>query len=179
MAVTNKWYGQAFLQAFDKEIDFLADTIKVTLHNSTYSPAQDTDDYANDATNELTTANGYTAGGGTLDNKINDYTAGTNVNRFTAVRHISNLTRLAVIRIVVRKGGTDHVIGVDLIGEARNDRIATRTGLARVQDCHEIEQVAVPVEVDARIGIAAEHARDANQVRIGCSGRAIFTSARG
>jgi hypothetical protein len=83
MAVTNKWLGQAFLKAFNKEIDFLADTIKVTLHNSTYSPAQDTDDYANDATNELTTANGYTAGGATMANKVNDYTAGTNVNKFS------------------------------------------------------------------------------------------------
>lgn len=84
MAVTNKWYGQAFLQAFDKEIDYLADTIVVTLHTATYSPAQDTDDYQDNLSNELGTANGYTAGGGTLANKVNDYTAGTNVVRFTA-----------------------------------------------------------------------------------------------
>jgi hypothetical protein len=83
MAVVSKWYGQAFLKAFNKEIDFLADTIKVTLHTNAYSPAQDTDDYQSDLTNELSTANGYTSGGGTLANKINDYTAGTNVNRFT------------------------------------------------------------------------------------------------
>jgi hypothetical protein len=33
VAVTNKWYGQAFIQAFDKEIDYLADAITVTLHS--------------------------------------------------------------------------------------------------------------------------------------------------
>ena len=84
MAVTNRWYGQAFLQAFDKEIDYLADTIVVTLHSSSYTPNQDTDDYQDNLSNELSTANGYTSGGGTLANKVNDYTAGTNVIRFTA-----------------------------------------------------------------------------------------------
>lgn len=84
MAVTNRWYGQCFLAMADKEIDYLADTIVVTLHTSSYSPAQDTDDYQDNLTNELSTANGYTSGGGTLANKVNDYTAGTNVVRFTA-----------------------------------------------------------------------------------------------
>lgn len=84
MAVTNKWFGDCFLQAFDKEIDYLADTIKVTLHNSTFTPDQDGDHYQSDLSNELSTANGYTSGGGTLANKVNDYTAGTNVNKFSA-----------------------------------------------------------------------------------------------
>jgi hypothetical protein len=106
MAVTNKWYGQAFLKAFNKEIDFLADTIKITLHNSTYSPAQDTDDYANDATNELTTANGYTAGGGTAANKVNDYTAGTNVNRFTCDDFVWTATGTLTARTAVTSDTT-------------------------------------------------------------------------
>lgn len=84
MAVTNKWFGQAFLHAFNKEIDYLADTIKVTLHTSAYTIDQDAHDYQNELTNELSTANGYTAGGATLANKVNDYTAGTNVIRFSA-----------------------------------------------------------------------------------------------
>ena len=101
MAVTNKWYGQAFLQAFDKEIDFLADTIKITLHTSSYSPAQDTDDYQNDFTNELGTANGYTAGGGTMDNKVNDYTGGTNVNRFSCDDEVWTATGTLTARVAV------------------------------------------------------------------------------
>jgi hypothetical protein len=84
VAVTNKWYGQAFIQAFDKEIDYLADAITVTLHSSSYTPDQDTHDYQNDLTNELGTANGYTAGGQAMGTKTNDYTAGTNVVAFKA-----------------------------------------------------------------------------------------------
>jgi hypothetical protein len=84
VAVTNKWYGSAFLQAFDKEIDYLADAINVTLHTSSYTPDQDAHDYQNDLTNELSTANGYTAGGQALGSKVNDYTSGTNVNAFKA-----------------------------------------------------------------------------------------------
>jgi hypothetical protein len=101
MAVVSKWYGQAFLKAFNKEIDFLADTIKVTLHTSAYSPAQDTEDYQNDFTNELSTANGYTSGGGTMANKINDYTAGTNVNRFTGDDFVWTATGTLTAQVAV------------------------------------------------------------------------------
>ena len=84
MAVTNKWYGNAFISAFDKEIDYLADAITVTLHTSAHTPDQDNDDYQNDFENELGTANGYTAGGQAMGTKVNDYTAGTNVVAFKA-----------------------------------------------------------------------------------------------
>lgn len=52
-----------------KSIDLDSDTIKMSLHTSTYSPNLATDDFFNDATNELGTAGGYTAGGATLANK--------------------------------------------------------------------------------------------------------------
>lgn len=84
MAVTSKIYGKMLLAAFNKEIDLLTDNIAVTLHNSTYTPDQDVHDYRDDATNELTTANGYTAGGQNLANKVNDYTGATNVMKFDA-----------------------------------------------------------------------------------------------
>lgn len=48
--------------AMNAEVDF-DDGMTWTLHTSTYALNRTTDDYANDATNELTTANGYTAGG--------------------------------------------------------------------------------------------------------------------
>lgn len=60
MAVTAFWYVNAFETAFNKEIDFLADAMVVTLHTSTYNPNQDTDDFFDDLSNQLSTANGYT-----------------------------------------------------------------------------------------------------------------------
>ena len=78
MAVTAFWYGPAFLSAFNKLIDYDSDVIKVSLHTSTYAPNQDTHDFFNDATNEVT-GTGYTAGGATLGTKAITYTAGTNV----------------------------------------------------------------------------------------------------
>ncbi len=101
MAVTNLWYGQAFLQAFDKEIDYLADNIAVQLHTVTYVPAQDTDDYQDDLTNELGTANGYTVGGQNLASKVNDYTGGTNVNAFKAADVVWTASGTLTARLAV------------------------------------------------------------------------------
>ena len=61
MVVTAFWYSNSMEQAFNKEIDFVSDDIAVSLHTSTYTPNQDTHDYFNDLTNQLSTANGYTA----------------------------------------------------------------------------------------------------------------------
>jgi hypothetical protein len=101
MAVTNKWFGNCFLAAFDKEIDYLADAISVTLHNSTYTPDQDLDLYQSDFANELSTANGYTAGGQALGTKVNDYTAGTNVTKFAAADVVWTATGTLTARTAV------------------------------------------------------------------------------
>jgi hypothetical protein len=77
MAVTGKLYGKVFLASFNKEIDWDTDTIKCSLHTSTYVPDQDVHDYFNDATNEVT-GTGYTAGGATLAGKTITYTGATN-----------------------------------------------------------------------------------------------------
>ena len=81
MAVTAFWYGNAFVKAFNKEIDLDTDAIKVALCTSSYTPNQDTHDYFDDITNEVVGA-GYTAGGYTLAAKTSTYTAGTNVWAF-------------------------------------------------------------------------------------------------
>ena len=78
MAVTAKWYGNAFVKAFNKEIDFDTDTIKVMLCTSTYAPNQDTHTYKSDVTNEVT-GTGYTAGGATVATPSLTYTGATNV----------------------------------------------------------------------------------------------------
>jgi len=53
----------------DDDTDWAADTIKVSLHSSAYTPNQSTHEFFSSATNELATANGYTAGGATLTGK--------------------------------------------------------------------------------------------------------------
>ena len=83
MAVTAFFYGNAFVSAFNKEIDFNSDTIKVMLCTSTYTPNQDTHQYKSSVTNEVS-GTGYTAGGNTLANCTITYTAGTNVLKLDA-----------------------------------------------------------------------------------------------
>ncbi len=101
MAVTNRIYGELFLNMADKEIDWLADTIKITLHTSTYTPVQDTHNYQDDLTNELSTANGYTAGGGTLATKTNTYTGGTNVTEWGGADFVWTATGTLTARTAV------------------------------------------------------------------------------
>ncbi len=83
MAVTALLYGSFPAKLANKEIDWDSDTIKVALATSTYTPAQDTHDYFNDITNEVT-GTGYTAGGATLASKTVTYTSGTNTQAFDA-----------------------------------------------------------------------------------------------
>jgi hypothetical protein len=66
----------------DGPMDLLSDTLKFTLHTSTYTPNQSTNETKTDATNELSTAGGYTAGGVTLGTKT--YAASSLVTTFDA-----------------------------------------------------------------------------------------------
>ncbi len=75
MAVTTLYFARAFLAAFNKEIDWVADDIYATLHTVTYTPDQDTHDYYDDVTNELATSNGYTATGDLPDTEAITQTA--------------------------------------------------------------------------------------------------------
>lgn len=81
---TTKTYGSLITKAFNKEIDFDSDTIKVALLSSSYTPNQDTHDYWDDVSTYQVTGTGYTAGGATLANKSVTYTSGTNVTKFDA-----------------------------------------------------------------------------------------------
>lgn len=83
MAVTAFLYGSFPAKLANKEIDWDSDTIKVALTTSTYTPNQDTHDYFNDITNEVTGA-GYSSGGATLASKTVTYTSGTNTQAFDA-----------------------------------------------------------------------------------------------
>ena len=65
MAVTSKVYGQCLVSAYNKEIDWDSDTIKVMLCTSSYTPNQNTHRYKSSVTNEVS-GTGYTAGGQTV-----------------------------------------------------------------------------------------------------------------
>lgn len=84
MAVTAFWYGNALAGQFSataaRRVDFVGDTIKIALTTSTYTPSQDTHDFFDDVTNEIT-GTGYTAGGATLGTKSISYDATTNETR--------------------------------------------------------------------------------------------------
>jgi hypothetical protein len=77
--MASKLYGQFISQAFNKEIDFDTDTIKVALLTNAYTPDQDAHNYFDDVVANEVTGTGYTAGGLTLANKTNTYNSATNV----------------------------------------------------------------------------------------------------
>lgn len=76
-AVVGKLYGLFFTALANKEHDLLDDTLKCMLTTSSYTPDQDTHNYKDDVTNEVT-GTGYTAGGATVTGKTITYTAATN-----------------------------------------------------------------------------------------------------
>lgn len=85
MAVTAAVFAQVFESAFGKEMDILADTIKVLLTTNTYAPDLDTHQYKDVSVTNEVTGTGYTAGGVTLSSgKVFSYTAGTNTWMFDA-----------------------------------------------------------------------------------------------
>jgi hypothetical protein len=81
MAVSINKYGKCYANLLGGEIagdtfgvDYLSDTIKCSLHASTYTPNLDTHEVFSDVTNEVTGTN-YSAGGTTLGSKTVTYTA--------------------------------------------------------------------------------------------------------
>ena len=83
MTVSAKMYGNAILKALNKEVNYTADTIKVMLCTSVYTPDQDAHIYKSNVTGEVT-GTGYTAGGATLANKTMTYDSATNTIKLDA-----------------------------------------------------------------------------------------------
>ena len=112
---TGKFYGNAIVKAFNKEIDWNSDTVKVALVTSTYTPNQDTHDYWNDVSGNEATGTGYTAGGVTLTNATVTYDSGTNVVKLDADDvswTASTITaRYAVIYVSTGDASTSPLIG--------------------------------------------------------------------
>lgn len=84
MAATIKWFGKGVEHVAEGRVDLDTDTLKVSLHTSTWTPNQDTDDFRDDATNELAASGNYTAGGKTLTTVTGTYDTGTNEWRLDA-----------------------------------------------------------------------------------------------
>lgn len=115
--LTMKWYGKALDHLANAAIDWDTDTFKWTLHTSTYTPNQDTDDFYNDATNELSTANGYTNGGATLASCTRTYDAASNEERLDAADGALTITGSITFRyLVIRKARGGASSADELVG---------------------------------------------------------------
>jgi hypothetical protein len=91
-------------------------TIKTSLHTVTYVPNQDTDDFFNDATNEVSASGTYAAGGLTLGSKASTYDTATDQIRLDAADFSATGTTITARRAVVYNdtagaSTTDPVIG--------------------------------------------------------------------
>ena len=82
MAISAKMFGPAIAGQFGttaaRRVDWASDTIKASLHTSAWTPNQDTQDFADDLTNEVANGSGYTTGGVTLAGKTVTYDAASN-----------------------------------------------------------------------------------------------------
>lgn len=111
-----------------------ANTFKLTLHTSTWVPANSTNEVFADATNELATANGYTAGGITLTSVALTQTAG--VVKFTSAAAVWTASvgsipawRYGVVRAVgTLNGKVDPIVGYFLGDSTPADVPATTAG---------------------------------------------------
>jgi hypothetical protein len=87
MPVTSKWFGNALLGQYSstaaRRVDWDADTIRTSLHTSAYTPNQDTHDFWDDATNEIS-GTGYASPGLALTTSAPTYDSGTNEMRLDA-----------------------------------------------------------------------------------------------
>lgn len=117
-------FGNLIIKAFNKEVDWDTDTIKVMLLTSSASPDQDTHDYIDDLNANEVSGTGYTAGGATLASKTIGYTAGTNVTKFDAADvtwSSSTITaRYAVLYVDTGTPSTSVLIGYTDFGEDKS-----------------------------------------------------------
>ena len=111
-------YTNAFAKLANKEVDWDTNTIKVSLHNATYAPNQNSDAYWSSATNEVT-GTGYTSGGTTLTTAAITVTGGaTHLVKLTAdtatwasITAVSAALKWAVIYLSTGVSGTSPLLG--------------------------------------------------------------------
>lgn len=114
MTVTAKLYGLYITALNNEEHDTLDDTIKVMLVSSSYTPDQDTHNYKDDITNEIT-GTGYSAGGAQITTDTITYTSGTNVTKYDGDDTqwtSSTITARTAVVYNATGGGTDGTRGL-------------------------------------------------------------------
>jgi hypothetical protein len=96
------WYGLFMDRQFSGATytGWDADTIQCSLHTATYTPNPDTDDFWNDATNEVT-GTAYTTKGVTLGTKTSVYDTATDETRLDAADAVWTTATIASIRYAV------------------------------------------------------------------------------
>jgi hypothetical protein len=134
MAITNLLYAKFPMNmgggdaSGDGPMDLLSDILKATIHTATYTPNQATHETFSQATNELTTAGGYTAGGATLASKTNassslvttfdaadlSWPAFSNTFRYIVLWDDSITTPADPLIALIDTGGTQTLSGTDL-----------------------------------------------------------------
>ena len=87
MAVTATVYGKALEKFGQGVFNFGSDTLKVMLTTSSYAPNQDTHDFKDDVTDEVS-GTGYTAGGATLGSLSWAYDSTNNRMELTAAASV-------------------------------------------------------------------------------------------
>jgi hypothetical protein len=137
MAASITLYNSVAEFLADGTFDLDTNTFNVSLHTSAYTPAATHTVFAN-VTNQLTTANGYTAGGQALANVTWNRTAG--VATFDADNVVwtasggSIVARYAVIRAVgTLNGQVDPLIGYVLLDTTPADVTATTGNTLTIQ----------------------------------------------
>jgi len=131
MSVTAKWYGKALLNQWGSApINWTADTIKVALCTSSYTPDQDNHTFFSDITNEIT-GTGYTAGGSQLTTPAKTYTGATNVVMLdaddVAWSNASITARYAIVYKSTGVAGTSQLMGYVDFGQDITSTAATFT----------------------------------------------------
>lgn len=135
MAVTAKLFGLTRLNqwgiATGYPIDWLNDTIKVALLTSSWTPAQDTNQFWSDISANEVVGTGYSAGGATLSGKSKTYTGASNTAAFFATSPSwagSTITaRYAAIYKSTGTAGTSALIGYIDFGTDVSSTAATFT----------------------------------------------------
>jgi hypothetical protein len=96
------WYGLTVERQMEgaTKTDFLTGAFNCSLHTVTYVPNNDTDDFWNDATNEVTGTN-YTTKGVVLGSKTSVYDTATDEWRFDAADAVWTTATISGIRIAV------------------------------------------------------------------------------
>lgn len=84
---TALWYGNGLLGQYSataaRRVDWATDTIRTSLHTSSYTPSQDGHTFWSDTTNEIT-GTGYSTPGLILSGKSTSYNGGANEARLIA-----------------------------------------------------------------------------------------------